>query len=461
MDLPSQLSSGASSAFVIPPGSIAAMVRALPKGGQASGSLRDTACQTLRLSHARGVAECEALGRFFEDESTETDRRVLVLDLLAQAGTPQAQAVMRRLLSLDVARRDRRCFASFIQRVGYVERPEVDTLRFLVSVYAETRHEAEVHTACAYAVGAVAGRAHVWGLVEPAMRACEALRRDLFSASEREEKCLLLAALGHAGLDADVATILRFVDERERRVRSAAVLALRKMHTPEAKAWLLSTLGKAHPTLAEDALSALFEQLFSPEELVRLAELVLANRTPPALDRRVLRLIVTQKPGAMAMVDGPVIDAAVKLLLERLDAPRNTEGGPPPPPAPPRPAPRLRLSGESGEYARYSPAEDDAPITLASVAPPLKPPSYAPPLRRSTPPKMRSSASQALRACDLSEAPVPVSIPPASAVPAPSPEQPSEIRFSASPSPSSTVTEAQTRSAFHVAVPVVPIAIVR
>jgi hypothetical protein len=343
-----------------------------------------------------------------------------VLDLLASAGTPEAQVVMRRLLSEEVPRRDRRSLATFVQRLGYLERPDADTLRFLVRIYAETRQEAEVHAAGAHALGAVAGRAHVWGLVEPAMRACEALRRDLFSATDASEKCLLLAALGHAGLVVDVPTILRFVDDRELRVRSAAVLALRKMHTAEAKAWLLSTLGTPDSMLSEHALSALFEHLLEADELVRLAGLVLANRTPSALDRRVLRLIVTQKLGAM--VGGPLVDSAVKLLFERLEAARPGSGGAPPPP----PVPRLRLSGESGEYARYS-SDDTAPVTLASVAPP---PSYAPPQRRSTPPHMRSSAANALKAC-------------------------------IDPPPPSGVTGVQTQSAFHVAVPVVPLAIVR
>lgn len=297
------------------------MVRALPANTQPTAAFRDAACAALRLTRARGRMECDALALVFEDEQTTDERRTLILDLLASAGTPEAQIVMRRLLALGVSRRDSRTFASFVQRLGFMERPDGATLRFLISVYAQSKHEVhEVRAACAYALGAGAGRAHVWGLSDAAMRAAEVLRFDLLHATSPAEKCALVAALGNAGLESDVGVILRFVEDEDGRVRGAAALALKKMHTPEARAALLALLVAKDENVAESALSALFEQSLVQEEIVRLAELVLAGRTPLALDSRILRLIVTQKLNVVGQISVDTVEDAMHLLLSRIEA---------------------------------------------------------------------------------------------------------------------------------------------
>lgn len=296
------------------------MVRALPAGSRPTQAFRDEASATLRLSRARGRSECDALGAAFEDEAISDDRRSLILDILASAGTPEAQIVMRRLLSLDVVRRNGRTFASFVQRLGFMERPDGATLGFLISVYAESKDQGpEVRFACAYALGAGAGRAHVWGLTEAATRASDVLRHDLRLAVDPSEKCALVTALGNAGLESDVTIILGLVDDPAPLVRGAATRALRRMHTREARAALLLLLTNADQNVAETALSVLFEQALEPQEIVRLAELVLAGRTPPALDSRVLRLIVTQKLGLSTST--AAIDESIHLLLSRIEAP--------------------------------------------------------------------------------------------------------------------------------------------
>ena len=310
-----------SAVSTVAPASVAAMLRALPAGTAPTPAFRDAACAALRWTRVRGRMECDALAVVFEDEQTSSERRTLILDLLASAGTPEAQIVMRRLLSLGIARRNSRTFASFVQRLGFMERPDGATLRFLVSVYAQSKHEVhEVRAACAYALGAGAGRAHVWGLTDAAMRAAEVLRFDLLRATSPVEKCALVTALGNAGLESDVGVILRFVEDEDGRVRCAAALALKKMHTTEARSALLGLLVTKDENLAESALSALFEQSLVQEEIVRLAELVLAGRTPLALDGRILRLIVTQKLNVVGQVSLDTVEDAVQLLLSRLES---------------------------------------------------------------------------------------------------------------------------------------------
>src|SRR3954453_7391694 len=141
-------------------GSVASTLRALERGTRPSEVWRTAAFALLRLN----PKECEALGLVFEEASATDDTRLLVLDLLAGAGSFEAQVVMRRLLALSVARRDNRLFATFVQRLGIVEAPDGPSLRFLMSVYGESRNEPhDVRAACAYALGAASGQAFASG----------------------------------------------------------------------------------------------------------------------------------------------------------------------------------------------------------------------------------------------------------------------------------------------------------
>jgi hypothetical protein len=299
------------------------MLRALPVGAKPSEVWRTAAFALLRLS----ANECEALGLVFEDETASDEVRGWVLDLLAGAGTFEAQVVIRRLLALGVARRNNRTFASFVQRLGMVECPDGPTLRFLMSVYAESRSEPhDVRAACAYALGAAAGQAFVGADPDAAVRASDVLRRDLLAAGTLTEKCALLAALGNAGVASDVVVLTRFTQDAEAPVRASAALALRKMTGPEATAQLVSLLADTDVKVTQSALHALADHKLEEEELDQLAEMVLSGRTSMVIDSRVLRLIVAQKPRLRTMPGrAGAIEHALRLLLGRVEAAANGE----------------------------------------------------------------------------------------------------------------------------------------
>lgn len=298
-------------------GSVAATLRALPAGLRPSEVWRLAAFALLRLN----PKECEALALVFEDDVTD-ELRGLVLDLLAGAGTFEAQVVIRRLLALSVARRSNRVFASFVQRLGILEAPDGPTLRFLMSVYAESRGEPhDVRAACAYALGAAAGQALSAGDLEAAVRASDVLRRDLLSAGSIIEKCALLAALGNAGVPTDVMVVTRFTQDGEAPVRAAAALALRKISMPEASAQLVALLSDRELKVSQSALLALGEHRLEDAELEAVADLVLGGRTSAAIDGRVLRLLVAQRPRLARASNRPSsVENALRLLLGRIEA---------------------------------------------------------------------------------------------------------------------------------------------
>ncbi len=301
-----------------PHGSVAFTIRGLAVGARPSGVWRSAAFALLRLN----PKECEALALVFEDETVTADTRLVVLDLLAGAGTFEAQVIMRRLLALAVARRDNRMFATFVQRLGIVECPDGPTLRFLMSVYAESRGEPhDVRAACAYALGAASGQAFSAGDQDAAVRASDVLRRDLQPAASASEKCALLTALGNAGVPKDVNVLLSFTQDADAAVRSSAALALRKMNAPEARANLVLLLGDREAKVSQSALAALSEHQLDDAEIERLAEQVLAARTPLGLDMRILRLIIAQRPRlTSASGRSGAIEHALRLLLGRVEA---------------------------------------------------------------------------------------------------------------------------------------------
>ncbi len=299
-------------------GSVASTVRSLPPGARPSEVWRGAAFTLLRLN----PKECEALGHVFEDDSASDDTRHHVLDLLAGAGTFEAQVVMRRLLALAVARRSNRTFAAYVQRLGIIERPDGPTLRFLMSVFAESKNEPhEVRAACAYALGASAGNAFLSGDAEAALRASEVIRRELRSAGAPAEKQALVTALGNAGIPSDANVVLRYTDDTDAAVRAAAALALRKIGTKETRARLVAMIADREIKVAQSALLALADHKLGDEELDQLSELVLGGRTALALDMRILGLVVAQRTALTPTPSRPgPVENALRLLLGRVDA---------------------------------------------------------------------------------------------------------------------------------------------
>lgn len=346
---------------------MAATLRSLAAGTQPSEVWRTAAFALLRLN----PRECEALALVFEDETVTDDLRLLVLDLLAGAGSFEAQVVIRRLLALALARRDGRQFATFVQRLGIVDAPDGPTLRFLMSVYAESRNEPhEIRAACAYALGAAAGQALTSGDPDAAVRASDVLRRDLVAATAAPERCALVTALGNAGVAGDIVLIARFTQDAAPAVRAAAALALRKCNVPEARKHLVQLVGDPEARVAQSALTALSEHKLDDEALERLAERVTGGHTQVGLDMQILRLIVKQRPRlTSAPGRAGLIESALRLLLGRVEAAASDGAG---------------VAGSGERRAFPSPTRFPS-ITSASGLTPIPPPPA--PLHAEPPPQ--------------------------------------------------------------------------
>jgi hypothetical protein len=92
------------------------------------------------LLQATGLLEqqpelCARMAKQFESAALDFAGRALVLDLLANTGTPQAQEALVKALSSRTALEDPQ-YPLFLNRLGLVKEPTLDTVRF-----AERTHE--------------------------------------------------------------------------------------------------------------------------------------------------------------------------------------------------------------------------------------------------------------------------------------------------------------------------------
>lgn len=297
-----------------PLGIVASTLRSLRPGETLTEHFRTGALTLLRKT----PSECDALGTLFEDPDASFHVRMSVLDLLSEAGTFDAQAVMRRLLSLASARSLPPTFAAFLQRLGAVQHPDGPTIRFLMTTYMESRCEAaEVMAACAYALGAACGQVAAEGDVEAAARASHPLRCDLEQTAVAAEKSALLAALGNVGLPSDAPLVLRFLYDEDVWVRAAAALACRKMETPDVRARLVEALSDREPAVQRSALHALSLRALEEADVERVAEQVVKGRICAALDGDVLHFLM-DKTARASCGSGGFVDGAVRVLLGRV-----------------------------------------------------------------------------------------------------------------------------------------------
>lgn len=220
---------------------------------------------------------CKELKAAFERPDMGNKGRALVLDLLASAGHAEAQAVMRELLETRAAHEDAQAYELLVQRLGLVERPEKESLEYLVRKYEDAARDGQEHVrnASAYALGAAVGRRGAEDA--EAARYNQLLLNGLGTAGTVEERETYLRALGNAGRAENVSAVMGLEGDPDERVRSAVAAALRKTDSPESTAALLRLAQAPERPVQAEALAALREHSLDAGALGALRELVLSG----------------------------------------------------------------------------------------------------------------------------------------------------------------------------------------
>ena len=235
---------------------------------------------------------CGALAaRFARPEST-TRARALSLDLLASAGSKEAQAAMREALQSPAARKEAAAYPLLFQRLSLLARPDAETGRFVANAYAHAAQgDRTVRDATAYALGAVAGRLVRAGSEGEARALAAGLRNDLARADDPRDRAALIGALGGAHLPEVVATLASFAHDDAPAIRDATARALGDARTPEARAALLPLATDPDADVQLTAWKSLQGQDLRAEDIHALREAVTGGKTSVSNDARLVGLL--------------------------------------------------------------------------------------------------------------------------------------------------------------------------
>lgn len=173
--------------------------------------------------------------------------RAFALDILASAGNDVAQSALIRSLRDPRTRALPEYFALY-QRIALVRAPSDATVDFAQQTFERLHDrapgdlaEVELRTASIFTLGSVAGHMKDMRRLDAAERICDRLVQAM-DGGEGALRTAYIAALGNAGVPGKEPLLLRLSADTERETRVAALNALRKYDTPEARARVVELL---------------------------------------------------------------------------------------------------------------------------------------------------------------------------------------------------------------------------
>lgn len=218
------------------------------------------------------------LGPVYATLPAASGGRAVVLDLLAQVGTPAAQQTLVGILASEEARADP-VYVLHVQRVAFVAEPGAEVVAF-VEAFAATAPPA-LQAAASHALGAVAGHRARSGDAAAAVAMTQPLVDQLADPATRETA---LRGLGNAGLAAHANAIAALRADPEPRVRRAVASALRTHDTEATLALLLGLARDPDASVAAEAVRTLGDLTLDAAAFARLGTLASTVHEPLVLE---------------------------------------------------------------------------------------------------------------------------------------------------------------------------------
>jgi HEAT repeat protein len=250
---------------------------------------------------------CRDLLRVFKSPRMNQLARGRVLELLASAGSPEAQAVACELLETREARGSDR-YAGFVQRLSLVEHPTQETVDYLRAQVE--RGDGESTLAAAHALGAALGNRSRTPGAAVDERSAALLRQGLRAASSAQQKVGWLGTLGNAGLAEDVPLLAGYATDGDPAVRGAAAHALRKTQTPASEKVLLGLVADTDSGVRDRALQTLTYYTLSPAHLDGLRQQAASGRLQPGNIAILLTVLERNRHQPTAVL--PVLEALLR-----------------------------------------------------------------------------------------------------------------------------------------------------
>ncbi|MEW6432611.1 MAG: HEAT repeat domain-containing protein [Myxococcota bacterium] len=196
---------------------------------------------------------CEKLAERAATTAASQKERDFALELLAAAGSTEAQAAMRTILSSEVVKGDPQRRDRFL-RLSLLKEPTPATVAFVSS--ERDAATGQDRNTLSLVLGSTAGELARTS-PEAAQPFLTQLTHELQSARDVTERRHLLHALGNAGQASAVDDVLRWASDPDPKVRYAAVDALRFTPTPAARAAVTQAVADADVRVATHAIELL------------------------------------------------------------------------------------------------------------------------------------------------------------------------------------------------------------
>jgi hypothetical protein len=227
--------------------------------------------------------------------------RGLILDVLAGAGNPECQSVMRKLLDDPKAREQgTAAYVEHLQRISQLGAPQKETVQFAWKSYTQAPNK-DVKWASAYAVGSTVR--HLAD-TDPALakEIDRQLRDEARRARTTEEQAMLVRALGNAATADDLPVILDASTAEDAEVRRASASALRLADGDDAMQALLKLATDKEVAVQAAALASLDRHNLSSSDLSKLAQVVLAGGIDDVVEGLLVNLLSTRLDGGQPVV---------------------------------------------------------------------------------------------------------------------------------------------------------------
>jgi hypothetical protein len=173
---------------------------------------------------------------------TRPRTRALIFDLWVSAGTARAQGAMRTALATPgLPEREQ---ASLLSRLGFLQEPTLETVRF-VREFVDRAGERAGPRAAAIAVLGSLVRRLAGARPEVAREHHARLVAGLGASTASEDRVVWLIGLGNAGVEGDEPVMRSHADDPSPAVRRQVAWSLRNYPSPEARRILLDLLGRS------------------------------------------------------------------------------------------------------------------------------------------------------------------------------------------------------------------------
>jgi hypothetical protein len=223
----------------------------------------------------------ELAGRLAElalDPGMTLQGRELILDLLVNAETPEANAALCHAVDGLVAEGAEGA-TLLLQRLGLSARPDGLTLATLDRHFQSG--DVATKVAAAASLGALAGRMAASGDAAGAQAIGDQLTTALDATEDPKERGMLLRALGNAALPEHEGLIADEAARPHPELQRSAARALRHYDTPRSRGTLVQLASGAHPLVQQAALESLRGATVGSGELEALLAAVQADAVDP------------------------------------------------------------------------------------------------------------------------------------------------------------------------------------